>query len=80
VTVDNRELSCELSCSENALRVRVCKAMLALRRHVRMCHPELECLLARDRCGAIGSGIRNRPALAPRRQVHDRHVMGIRPR
>lgn len=33
---DYRELSTELTCSENALRVRVCKAMLALRRHVRM--------------------------------------------
>lgn len=76
--IDYRELSAELTCSENALRVRVCKAMLALRRHVRMCHPELECLLARDRRGVIGSGIRHRPSLAPRRQAHDRDVMGIR--
>ena len=61
------ELSSELTCSENALRVRVCKAMLALRRHVRACHPELECLLARDRRVPIGSDGRNyrgRAALA----------------
>jgi len=41
-----RELSTKLTCSENALRVRVCKAMFSLRRHVRACHPELEFLLS----------------------------------
>jgi DNA-directed RNA polymerase specialized sigma24 family protein len=36
------ELSVELACSETALRVRVHKAMLALRKHIQKCHPELE--------------------------------------
>jgi DNA-directed RNA polymerase specialized sigma24 family protein len=40
-------LSSELACSENALRVRVHKAMLALRKHIRECHAELEDLLDR---------------------------------
>jgi DNA-directed RNA polymerase specialized sigma24 family protein len=35
------ELSKELSCPEGALRVRVHKAMRALRRHIRICHPDL---------------------------------------
>jgi len=39
----------ELDCSENALRVRVHKAMLALRKHIQVCHPELEDLLERGR-------------------------------
>jgi DNA-directed RNA polymerase specialized sigma24 family protein len=43
------ELSVELTCSENALRVRVHKAMLALRKHIQICHPDLEDLLGRDR-------------------------------
>jgi DNA-directed RNA polymerase specialized sigma24 family protein len=43
------ELGPELACSENALRVRVHKAMLALRKHIRECHSELEDLLERDR-------------------------------
>jgi len=43
------ELAVELECSAGALRVRVHKAMLALRRHIRACHPELEELLERDR-------------------------------
>lgn len=43
------ELSIELACSENALRVRVHKAMLALRRHIGVCHPELEDVLGRRR-------------------------------
>jgi DNA-directed RNA polymerase specialized sigma24 family protein len=42
-------LSTELACSESALRVRVHKAMLALRKHIRQCHAELEDLLERDR-------------------------------
>jgi DNA-directed RNA polymerase specialized sigma24 family protein len=42
-------LSSELACSESALRVRVHKAMLALRKHIRECHGELEDLLDRDR-------------------------------
>ncbi|HEX3766218.1 MAG TPA: hypothetical protein VHW23_46315 [Kofleriaceae bacterium] len=42
-------LSAELACSETALRVRVHKAMLALRKHIRDCHAELEDLLERDR-------------------------------
>lgn len=45
------ELSTELACSENALRVRVHKAMLALRKHIRECHSELEDLLGHDRRG-----------------------------
>lgn len=43
------ELAAELASSEGALRVRVHKAMLALRKHIRDCHPELEELLERDR-------------------------------
>jgi len=46
--VDYAELAVELASSEGALRVRVHKAMLALRRHIRECHPELEELLERD--------------------------------
>lgn len=42
-------LSAELACTESALRVRVHKAMLALRKHIRECHGELEDLLDRDR-------------------------------
>jgi DNA-directed RNA polymerase specialized sigma24 family protein len=42
------ELGREMVCTENALRVRVHKAMLALRKHIRECHTELEDLL-RDR-------------------------------
>jgi hypothetical protein len=44
-----RELALELGGSEGALRVRVHKAMAALRRHIRECHPELEALLERGR-------------------------------
>lgn len=47
--VNYSELSVELACSENALRVRVHKAMLAFRKHIRACHDELEDLLERDR-------------------------------
>jgi DNA-directed RNA polymerase specialized sigma24 family protein len=43
------ELGPELSCSESALRVRVHKAMLALRKHIRECHTDLEDVLDRDR-------------------------------
>jgi len=43
------ELSTDLVCSEAALRVRMHKAMHALRRHIRVCHPELEGLLERGR-------------------------------
>lgn len=46
-------LSTELACSEAALRVRVHKAMLALRKHIRDCHAELEDLLERDRPAAV---------------------------
>lgn len=38
-------LSAELGCSINALRVRVHKARVALLKHIRGCHPELEELL-----------------------------------
>ena len=47
--VQYSDLSVELTCSENALRVRVHKAMLALRRHIGVCHPELEDVLGRRR-------------------------------
>jgi DNA-directed RNA polymerase specialized sigma24 family protein len=47
--VNYAELAVELVCSEGALRVRVHKAMVALKRHIRECHPELEDLLERDR-------------------------------
>ena len=50
--VQYSELSMELACSENALRVRVHKAMLALRRHIGVCHPELEDVLGRRRRNA----------------------------
>lgn len=36
------DLSVELTCSKNALRVRVHKAIIALRKYVQTCHPELE--------------------------------------
>lgn len=49
-------LSAELACSESALRVRVHKAMLALRKHIRECHAELEDLLERDRGVAAAHG------------------------
>jgi DNA-directed RNA polymerase specialized sigma24 family protein len=39
------QLSAELACSKNALRVRVHKARAALLKHIRGCHPELEDLL-----------------------------------
>ncbi|HEX8110878.1 MAG TPA: hypothetical protein VF516_24265 [Kofleriaceae bacterium] len=39
------DLSVELTCSKNALRVRVHKAITALRKYVQSCHPELEQLL-----------------------------------
>jgi hypothetical protein len=42
-------LSAELACSGSTLRVHVDKAMLALRKHIRECHAELEDLLERDR-------------------------------
>jgi DNA-directed RNA polymerase specialized sigma24 family protein len=41
------ELAAQLACTPNALRVRVHKAMRALRRHIETCHPELEELLGR---------------------------------
>ena len=47
--MDYAELAEELGSSEGALRVRVHKAMIALKRHIRECHPELEDLLERDR-------------------------------
>lgn len=43
--VGYEELSVELTCSKSALRVRVHKAILALRRYVEADHPELEQLL-----------------------------------
>jgi DNA-directed RNA polymerase specialized sigma24 family protein len=43
------ELSREYTCSEGALRVRVFKAMLALRRHIQHCHPDLEDFLEHRR-------------------------------
>lgn len=43
--VDYSTLSVELTCTKSALRVRVHKAMIALRKHVQTCHPELEQLL-----------------------------------
>ncbi|MEO7731597.1 MAG: hypothetical protein ABIY55_11535 [Kofleriaceae bacterium] len=46
------ELSVELSCSEAALRVRVHKAMIALRRHIHECHVDLEDVLGRGRLRA----------------------------
>jgi DNA-directed RNA polymerase specialized sigma24 family protein len=39
------DLSVELTCSKNALRVRVHKAIMALRKYVQICHPDLEQLL-----------------------------------
>lgn len=39
------DLSVELTCSKTALRVRVHKAIVALRKYVQTCHPELEQLL-----------------------------------
>jgi DNA-directed RNA polymerase specialized sigma24 family protein len=42
------DLAAELGSSAGALRVRVHKAMLALRKHIQACHPELEDLLERD--------------------------------
>jgi DNA-directed RNA polymerase specialized sigma24 family protein len=47
--VDYSELAVELVCSEGALRVRVHKAMVALKRHIRACHPDLEDLLEHNR-------------------------------
>ena len=47
--VNYEELSREYTCSEGALRVRVFKAMLALRRHIQRCHPELEDFLEHRR-------------------------------
>jgi len=47
--VDYSELAVELVCSEGALRVRVHKAMVALKRHIRECHPDLEDLLEHSR-------------------------------
>ena len=35
------QLSAELACSQVALRVRVCKALKALRKHIRKYHPEV---------------------------------------
>jgi DNA-directed RNA polymerase specialized sigma24 family protein len=40
--VNYAKLSAELSCTENACRVRVHKARLALRKHIRECHSELQ--------------------------------------
>ncbi len=47
--VNYSELAVELACSEGALRVRVHKAMVALKRHIWECHPDLEGLLERGR-------------------------------
>ena len=41
-----RQLSKDLACNENALRVRVCKAKYALKEHILRCHPELPELIA----------------------------------
>ena len=35
------ELSVELACTQGALRVRVCKAIMALHKHILECHTEL---------------------------------------
>lgn len=45
------QLSLELTCSENALRGRVHKAMIAFRTHIRECHSELLGLLGREHRG-----------------------------
>jgi hypothetical protein len=55
--VNYAELTAELACSENALRVRVHKAMLALRRHIHVCHTELEDLLERDRRNVVSAHV-----------------------
>jgi len=47
--VDYAELAVELVCSEGALRVRVHKALVALKRHIRECHPDLGDLLEHER-------------------------------
>jgi RNA polymerase sigma factor (sigma-70 family) len=47
--VQYSELGREMGCSESALRVRVHKAMRALRKHIRDCHSDLENLLDHDR-------------------------------
>jgi DNA-directed RNA polymerase specialized sigma24 family protein len=43
--VSYMELSVDLACTQAALRVRLHKAMSALRRHILDCHPELRSLL-----------------------------------
>lgn len=48
------ELSQELLCPSGALRVRVCKALRALRKHIQICHPDL---------------VEQIPPCAPRRSV-----------
>jgi hypothetical protein len=43
--ITSSDLAEKLACSPNALRVRIHKAMRALRKHIETCHPELEDLL-----------------------------------
>jgi DNA-directed RNA polymerase specialized sigma24 family protein len=47
--VKYRQLSAELTCSENALRGRVHKATIAFRKHIQECHSELMGLLGHER-------------------------------
>jgi DNA-directed RNA polymerase specialized sigma24 family protein len=59
------DLSVELTCSKTALRVRVHKAIVALRKYVQTCHPELEQLLeGRAPKHAGGHDAGDGPALA----------------
>jgi len=49
--ISHADLAAKLACSPNALRVRLHKAMRALRRHIETCHPELGELLGRRSAG-----------------------------
>jgi RNA polymerase sigma factor (sigma-70 family) len=72
------DLAAKLACSESALRVRVHKAMRALRKYIESCHPELEELLGRasdacsSRSGTSGAVPRlvTVPQTVARRQDH----------
>jgi len=51
------ELGAQLACSEGALRVRVHKALRAFRKHVLVCHTDLEGLVGGARGAAGGRGV-----------------------
>jgi DNA-directed RNA polymerase specialized sigma24 family protein len=70
-------LADKLACSENALRVRIHKAMRALRRHIEACHPELEQLIGRTSARSPQPAPSPAAAADPRVGTRQEQLIGV---